>query len=322
MRAISCLALLAGLTACTAGKHPQPAAQAVRATLASTPRARYSVEGFGLSAEFPSPPLAGENSAVKDKVRSAQLAIDDGPTRLELRAVTVSGRDRPKDEDWLAQLRARFAQTKLRDVELDGFRGMEVRAEHDGRRAHERWWVAGDGVYVASASTAGGPIYEALAGRFFDSVRFAPPFRIYAWPATRFSVKVPAHGVEINTSKGVTEWRESGQCFYLGGVAERCYCVSAAEMQPTAYDPSQPDLLLDRGVQGIAAEGFEIVWQGPLAFNAARGREVLGRGKRRVVKARLIPTDHFLYVLTVLATVNEAVLDDDAAQFFASLVWY
>jgi len=308
------------LTACAAHKPRPPAVAHAAVHPVIGKSTRFELEGFGASAEFPTTPEARDSGPKQTDVWTAELSVE-GPTRLELSAVTLLGKDRPTDAEWLAKLQTQFAQTKLKDLELDGFRGVEVSSLKDGRKQLQRWWAIGDGLLIATASTAGERVDAALAQRFFDSVHIAPAFRIFAAAETRFSVKVPAHAI-VSGKSADSASRETNECFTLGGVADHFYCISGYELEPGVVEAKDPDQALDRAMDFIVKQGHQIIWQGPLQYEGARGREFLSKRKSTVFKGRVLINEHFVYVLMSGATTKEALEDDSTAEFFSSFVMY
>ncbi len=279
---------------------------------------RHDVIGFGLSAAFPSPPTT--NTSSDDKVRTVRLT-SQGAQVFGLTAVSTRGRDRPKDDEWYNALRAKMKLEKRRDVQLGGYRGVELFGVHDKKPLITRLFAVGDTLFVAEVIGVKAPLDEAQALRFLDSLQLELPWRVYASPTTKFSVMIPTHAIEIDKTEPDNAARSSSFAFFLGGDDQLTYWASGEELNDRNPEVTD-EQILDGAIGGLAKSGAEVTWQGPIAGAGVRGREFLATSSGVNMMGRIWLSERFLYLLFVSATSREGLQRAEASKFYGSFVAY
>jgi len=315
-------ALLAGsflLLACGAAPPKSPAALTPKAGGAAAQVVRADLIGFGLSAEFPGVPVT---STGRDRdVTTVTVGLEAAPF-YQLTAVSTRGNDRPNDADWYEALRKKLKLEKRRDVRLAGFRGVELSGVHEKKPLLSRLFAVGDTLFVTEVvGEAGGTLDEARALQFLDSVQLELPWRIYASPITKLSVRVPSHAIEIDKTQATDDGRANSRAFFMGGEGQLTYWVSGEEL--TERNPEVTDeQLLDGAMNGMQNGGVEVTWQGPIQAAGVRGREFLAIEKNTHLMGRVLLSDHFVYLLFISAASRDALKDAQSSKFYGSFVAY
>jgi hypothetical protein len=318
-----------------AGRAPAPAVTATPAVGAPSvaPGVRAEVQGFGFSAEFPSEPTA--STSLRDQSFVAELTTGDALRHVAW-CVSMQGRDRPKDAEWLSRMERSLKLQKRADVELSGMMGVELAGKQDGTSSLQRLFVRGDSLCTASLmDKSGRDIDEAVAARFFDSLRFEQPWYVFASPGERFSVAVPAHAIEL-VDPGDHEDEKEGEAdeeedtnegftmhtFFVGGKDELAYWASSQVM----FGPRSPDVtddqILDIAMEAMAKQDNKLAFQAPIVVNGVRGREFLSTKGKGVYTGRLLLTSDFLYMLMIGANSREALQRAEKTRFYESFVHY
>jgi hypothetical protein len=297
---------------------PQKPVVAAHAPVTAQTGVRVEVVGFGLSAEFPKPPTTATTAT--DKARTVFVS-QRGPQSYQLTAVSTHRRDRAKDDEWYEGLRAKLKLEKHGDVQLAGFRGVELRGKNDNHPLITRLFAVGDTLFLAEVVGSEGPLDEPAALRFLDSLQLELPWRVYASPTTKFSVMIPTHAIEIDKTQVHEVRRSSSKAFFLGGPNQLIYWATGDELIDRNPEISD-DQILDAAIDGIQSNGVRVTWQGPLAAAGLRGREFLASSSGESMMGRVWLGERFVYVLLVSANSRAALQAADTSKFYGSFVAY
>lgn len=316
MRALGASLMLA-LVAC--GSHDVPVRSAPRVAAPTPERGvRAELPGHGWSAEFPSVPglvtAGGEHPLTQLSSKGAQ--------DYSLMAISMVGKDRPKDDDWYEAARTNLKLERRGKFQLGSFDGVEIGGTYQGRTTVMRLLAVGDALLVAQVDSKPADFKDEPAQRFFSSLAVTLPWRIYASPITRFSVMVPVHAIEIDrTGELKGDGRASMRAFFVGGRHALSYWATAREIVGRSERVSD-EQILDGAVGSLQQDGYQITFQGPVEAAGLRGREFMAKRADEFSRGRMWIGEDYVYMLTVAAKNEQPLREAEVSKFYDSLVWY
>lgn len=259
--------------------------------------------------------------------------VGDGPIHVEgaecaIGAQTFSifryfreGRDRIADAKLLENGRQDFV-TVARESELwlGEFRGLEL--EGTTKKGAHNWlraYALGDGFLLAQVTQPKGAIERDSARAFLDSISLSVPWSVQAFPVASLAVWLPQGGIRLDKKALSAESFTLAEGIFVGGKENRIYVVYS---MPLSGEKMNPDERMDIGAEALIEKGTRIVWQGPIDFEGARGRDYLLESTGSWQRLRIVLTDTDLYMLQASAISKSALLNDEVQRFLDSLRWY
>jgi len=318
------LLLFAALCLGCAGAKPPAAPADQKSASATAGWTRWELPLEGISADFPAKPEQFETSKDSEQgaMTTSTLAASHADHIFGVSYTTRQGRDRPSDQDWIEGVRKSSSNVeRFEPFELGDFRGILMWRNEEGKRTANWYLLVGDGFISAVVSAASNKFDEPAARRFFQSVRFELPWRIYSAPIGRLSVAVPAAAVEVAAADLDYAAEGPSRAFFVGGKHDLAFVIGTVEID-AAMEKEKDDDLLARGAAALAAQGANVSWQSPIQFEGARGLDYLAEFNGLHIRGRLLRVDHYMYSLEVRARARAVVTGAHHKRFMESLRWY
>lgn len=316
---LACVLLLA----CTRALPPK--ALVSQPASARTSEGGVSVElpriGVRLRAPVAMKPFEFDQQASDGPMHVEGVQCEVGTQTFSVLRYFREGRDRVADAQLLAGGRNTFESvSRESELWLGEFRGLEL--EGTTKKGAYNWlraYALGDGFLLAQVIQSKGAVERNSARAFLDSIAIVVPWSVQAFPAAQLSVWLPQGGIRLDEKALSAESFALAEGIFLGGKENRIYVVYS---MPLSGEKMNPDERMDVGAEALIEKGTRIVWQGPIEFEGARGRDYLLESTGSWQRLRMVLTDTDLYMLQASATSKSALLNDDVQRFLDSLRWY
>jgi hypothetical protein len=318
-------ALLCFAFGCTHARPPQAPRAHAAPVLAPAPplNPRLELPALGLEVRPPAPMELFENDApLPDGMMHTQgVACSVGTQDYFVARYFRGARDRAKDEIMLENAKHALAVvSRATPIKMGEWSGIEL--EGKTKNQHDAWlrfYVVGDGFWIAQVERSDGALDRVAARAFFDSIVLRQPWSVHAFPEAHFSALMPDGGVRLGKKELNGGDFTVAEASWLGGSETRAYFVWAI---PLGEGSLTPDERMDRGLEALGRDGNRVVWQAPLSFDDARGRDILLQNKTSWARVRFLVTASNLYMLQAAARTKDDLLDESVLRFLTSIRWY
>jgi len=312
-------------SSCTHARPPEaPAARTVPVLAQAAPLSPLlELPALGLQVRPPAPMDLFESDApLPDGMMHTEgVACSVGTQDYFVARYFRGARDRAKDEVMLENAKhALAAVSRATPIKMGEWPGIEL--EGKTKSKHDAWlrfYVVGDGFWIAQVERSDGALDRTAARAFFDSIVLRQPWSVHAFPEAHFSALMPDGGVRLGKKELNASDFTVAEASWLGGSETRAYFVWAIPLDEGSLSP---DERMDRGLEALNRDGNRVVWQAPLAFDDARGRDILLQGKSSWTRVRFLVTGTNLYMLQAAARTKDDLLDEAVLRFLTSIRWY
>lgn len=317
-----CSALLWGCAhAPLPNSAPHPAPGAAKQSADSPSNFELPLLGLRLRAPGPMAVFEHEIQAHDGPVRTTGATCTVNSQEYSVTRLFREGRNRATDDVIMASAKSNF-KTVSREAPLRMAEWQGVQLEGTNKRerlTRMRLYVMGDGFWIAQVQRTAGSIDEAAASEFLDSIVLTQPWSVHAYPEGHFSALMPDGGVNVDRKALGSEDFLVAEGSLIGGSEMRSFYVFEL---PLADNGSTPDERMDRALSAITDAGGRVIWQAPVDFDAARGRDFLVQDKALWMRLRFIVTSTDLYMMQAVARTKEGLADKSVPRFLASLRWH
>lgn len=304
-------------TSCARGAHspatPSSGSKAPPGSVASGWH-EYELTADGIFARFPTEPV--ESSAPgATGVSVHSLEVSDGNLTYGCARVRT-----PKYQTWdtalpVATSYFRGSPAPAEAPPMGDFSGKILVGENmGGNRQLLEAYPIGDSVVIAWVTGRGSELDHAASNGFFQSIRFAMPWRVRGFPSLGLAVAVPAFAVPQATSSTFPEVALTvGGAFALG--------YAATVIPVDASSGVKPARVLELAARDVSKRG-RVLSSEDIESDGIRGREITINDGTEFLRVQLYARAWHIYEAVVFSKALSRTNGLETKKFFDSVRWY